>query len=271
MPRVLRRPQRRHRSTLWARIHVIVMGVLCILNWCCSDASVQRGDKTGLNNGGFPVRGNTDPEVRSDQLLNKKAQLTRRNVASLQFLEEYEYSSTLTRSRSTRFLSSQWHIASAVPSYTGHPRSGYHFEVPFPRREQYPLESYTLSGGIFESVVEDTCQRMAQRSKTGWCPPPCQMEPESKRGLSASKRDTQSCLIMPYAPGVRADKTGHSLDSFKHNLNVDSKTRDIKLGSCPCVDPCAMYTSCSECTANKDASVLEESPSMQFSGTPSPL
>jgi hypothetical protein len=41
-----------------------------------------------------------------------------------------------------------------------------------------------------------------------------------------------------YAPGVRADKTGKSMDQ---KLNIDSKTRDIELGSCPCIDPCSMY------------------------------
>ena len=132
-------------------------------------------------------------------------------------------------------------VAERTPSYTGHPYSGYHWEVPFPQRESYPEGAYTLSGGIFESVIEDTCQRMAQRSKSGWCQPPCQMEPDFKRGSSdGTKRDTQSCLVMPYAPGVRADKTGHSLDMSKHSLEIDKKTRDISVGSCPCIDPCSM-------------------------------
>jgi hypothetical protein len=150
------------------------------------------------------------------------------------------------------------------PSYTGHPRNGYHWERPFPRREAYPEGAYTLSGGIFESVVEGTCQRRAQHSKSGWCQPPCQLMPETERKLSASKRDTKSCLVMLYSPGVRADQSGKA--STKHKLDIDSKTRDIGLGSCPCVDPCSLYTTCGECTANKDAAEIDENSAPHFTG-----
>ena len=93
-------------------------------------------------------------------------------------------------------------------SYTGHPLSGYHWEVPFPMREEYPEGAYTLSGGIFESVIEDTCQRMAQRSKSGWCQPPCQMEPDDKR--LPSYRNTKSCLVMPYVSSLVATTHTHT-------------------------------------------------------------
>mgnify|MGYP000211943662 CR=1 FL=1 len=147
---------------------------------------------------------------------------------------------------------------SSMPTGTGFPINGYHFERPFPYQEDYPENAYTLSGGIFSSVIEGTCQRRAQHSKSGWCQPPCQLEPDPNRKLSSSQYDTMSCLVSLYAPGVRPDKTGHFLDMDKHKLAMNEKTRDIRMGSCACVDPCAMYKNCGECTANKDASELDE-------------
>lgn len=146
---------------------------------------------------------------------------------------------------------------------------------PFPVYEKYQDNQYMLSGGIFQSASDGTCEHIAEMM--GKCPWPCQLRgandgtekfrPKWQTIMAKPpkyKRDDPDtpCLVHrvhPPWPEPYKEKPGMfskvaSFLSGPQRGNTDESPFGAKYEKddrCICVDPCSMYKTCQECTLIK--------------------